>query len=216
MFPLAVLSTRRKKKQEEKRKKERKQKTTTTPYFGAIFSGAFFLLFYSIYLLPFFCRRLLSPSFLLSFSLFLFFSFLFLFLCLFSFPLYFLFSFLFLFLFIYSFILLFTSLFLYPPPFYLLLYYPSSPIESIFIFPFPPSPIFFLSLLLFALCDNLHSQPYPKLVCCSCCLLLAVLLRCFTVTASLLIPAEMLIQGEKYACEACVRGHRVSNCQHFG
>ncbi|EPE08008.1 copper fist dna binding domain-containing protein [Ophiostoma piceae UAMH 11346] len=25
----------------------------------------------------------------------------------------------------------------------------------------------------------------------------------------------MLIQGEKYACEACVRGHRVSNCQHF-
>jgi len=24
----------------------------------------------------------------------------------------------------------------------------------------------------------------------------------------------MLIGGEKYACEACVRGHRVSNCQH--
>ncbi|PBP18147.1 Copper fist DNA binding domain protein [Diplocarpon rosae] len=24
----------------------------------------------------------------------------------------------------------------------------------------------------------------------------------------------MLIKGEKYACEACVRGHRVSNCQH--
>ncbi|KAL9038597.1 MAG: hypothetical protein Q9214_005213 [Letrouitia sp. 1 TL-2023] len=24
----------------------------------------------------------------------------------------------------------------------------------------------------------------------------------------------MLIEGEKYACEACVRGHRVSNCQH--
>jgi hypothetical protein len=24
----------------------------------------------------------------------------------------------------------------------------------------------------------------------------------------------MLINGEKYACEACVRGHRVSNCQH--
>lgn len=26
----------------------------------------------------------------------------------------------------------------------------------------------------------------------------------------------MLIDGEKYACEACVRGHRVSNCQHAG
>jgi len=26
--------------------------------------------------------------------------------------------------------------------------------------------------------------------------------------------ATMLIKGEKYACEACVRGHRVSNCQH--
>lgn len=26
----------------------------------------------------------------------------------------------------------------------------------------------------------------------------------------------MLIDGEKYACEACVRGHRVSNCQHSG
>lgn len=26
----------------------------------------------------------------------------------------------------------------------------------------------------------------------------------------------MLISGEKYACEACVRGHRVSNCQHSG
>jgi hypothetical protein len=25
---------------------------------------------------------------------------------------------------------------------------------------------------------------------------------------------KMLIKGEKYACEACVRGHRVSNCQH--
>lgn len=25
---------------------------------------------------------------------------------------------------------------------------------------------------------------------------------------------DMLIKGEKYACEACVRGHRVSNCQH--
>ncbi|OAA62840.1 copper fist DNA-binding domain containing protein [Niveomyces insectorum RCEF 264] len=25
----------------------------------------------------------------------------------------------------------------------------------------------------------------------------------------------MLIDGEKWACEACVRGHRVSNCQHF-
>jgi hypothetical protein len=25
----------------------------------------------------------------------------------------------------------------------------------------------------------------------------------------------MLIKGEKYACEACVRSHRVSNCQHF-
>ncbi|RDA90414.1 hypothetical protein CP533_1041 [Ophiocordyceps camponoti-saundersi (nom. inval.)] len=24
----------------------------------------------------------------------------------------------------------------------------------------------------------------------------------------------MLINGEKYACDACVRGHRVSNCQH--
>ncbi|KAL8715752.1 MAG: hypothetical protein Q9220_000419 [cf. Caloplaca sp. 1 TL-2023] len=24
----------------------------------------------------------------------------------------------------------------------------------------------------------------------------------------------MLIEGEKYACDACVRGHRVSNCQH--
>ncbi|KAI8721997.1 hypothetical protein NCS52_00342500 [Fusarium sp. LHS14.1] len=24
----------------------------------------------------------------------------------------------------------------------------------------------------------------------------------------------MIIDGEKYACEACVRGHRVSNCQH--
>ncbi|CEJ90974.1 hypothetical protein VHEMI06722 [[Torrubiella] hemipterigena] len=24
----------------------------------------------------------------------------------------------------------------------------------------------------------------------------------------------MIINGEKYACEACVRGHRVSNCQH--
>lgn len=26
----------------------------------------------------------------------------------------------------------------------------------------------------------------------------------------------MLIDGEKYACDACVRGHRVSNCQHTG
>ena len=26
----------------------------------------------------------------------------------------------------------------------------------------------------------------------------------------------MLIDGEKYACEACVRGHRVSTCQHSG
>jgi hypothetical protein len=25
---------------------------------------------------------------------------------------------------------------------------------------------------------------------------------------------NMLIKGEKYACEACVRGHRVSNCRH--
>jgi hypothetical protein len=28
------------------------------------------------------------------------------------------------------------------------------------------------------------------------------------------INANMLIKGEKYACEACVRGHRVSDCQH--
>ena len=27
---------------------------------------------------------------------------------------------------------------------------------------------------------------------------------------------NMLIDGEKYACDACVRGHRVSNCQHSG
>lgn len=26
----------------------------------------------------------------------------------------------------------------------------------------------------------------------------------------------MLIDGEKWACEACVRGHRVSNCHHSG
>lgn len=26
----------------------------------------------------------------------------------------------------------------------------------------------------------------------------------------------MLINGEKYACDACVRGHRVSNCTHNG
>ena len=26
----------------------------------------------------------------------------------------------------------------------------------------------------------------------------------------------MIINGEKWACEACVRGHRVSNCQHSG
>ena len=25
---------------------------------------------------------------------------------------------------------------------------------------------------------------------------------------------DMLIKGEKYACDACVRGHRVSNCRH--
>lgn len=30
------------------------------------------------------------------------------------------------------------------------------------------------------------------------------------------IAPVMLIEGEKYACEACVRGHRVSNCQHSG
>ena len=29
-------------------------------------------------------------------------------------------------------------------------------------------------------------------------------------------PQKMLINGEKYACEACVRGHRVSTCQHTG
>ena len=28
--------------------------------------------------------------------------------------------------------------------------------------------------------------------------------------------SAMLIDGEKYACEACVRGHRVSTCQHSG
>ena len=28
--------------------------------------------------------------------------------------------------------------------------------------------------------------------------------------------AAMLIDGEKYACEACVRGHRVSSCHHSG
>ncbi len=26
----------------------------------------------------------------------------------------------------------------------------------------------------------------------------------------------MIVEGEKYACEACVRGHRVSTCQHSG
>lgn len=26
----------------------------------------------------------------------------------------------------------------------------------------------------------------------------------------------MLIDGEKWACEACVRGHRVSSCHHSG
>ena len=26
----------------------------------------------------------------------------------------------------------------------------------------------------------------------------------------------MLINGEKFACEACVRGHRVSSCHHSG
>lgn len=26
----------------------------------------------------------------------------------------------------------------------------------------------------------------------------------------------MLIDGEKYACDACIRGHRVSSCQHNG
>ncbi|KIM94458.1 hypothetical protein OIDMADRAFT_136366, partial [Oidiodendron maius Zn] len=25
---------------------------------------------------------------------------------------------------------------------------------------------------------------------------------------------NMLIKGEKYACQACVRGHRVTNCRH--
>ncbi|KAL8669103.1 MAG: hypothetical protein Q9168_006296, partial [Polycauliona sp. 1 TL-2023] len=29
-----------------------------------------------------------------------------------------------------------------------------------------------------------------------------------------ILDAAMLIEGEKYACDACVRGHRVSNCQH--
>jgi hypothetical protein len=28
--------------------------------------------------------------------------------------------------------------------------------------------------------------------------------------------AAMLIDGEKWACEACVRGHRVSSCHHSG
>ncbi|MBE3049933.1 hypothetical protein IMZ48_47030 [Candidatus Bathyarchaeota archaeon] len=27
---------------------------------------------------------------------------------------------------------------------------------------------------------------------------------------------KMIVDGEKFACEACVRGHRVSNCQHSG
>ena len=26
----------------------------------------------------------------------------------------------------------------------------------------------------------------------------------------------MLINDEKYACDACVRGHRVSSCSHSG
>lgn len=26
----------------------------------------------------------------------------------------------------------------------------------------------------------------------------------------------MLIDGEKWACEACVRGHRVTTCKHHG
>lgn len=26
----------------------------------------------------------------------------------------------------------------------------------------------------------------------------------------------VMIGGEKYACESCVRGHRVSNCKHEG
>ena len=26
----------------------------------------------------------------------------------------------------------------------------------------------------------------------------------------------MLIGGEKYACESCIKGHRVSNCHHRG
>ena len=30
------------------------------------------------------------------------------------------------------------------------------------------------------------------------------------------ISVVMLVEGEKYACEACVRGHRVSNCYHSG
>lgn len=34
--------------------------------------------------------------------------------------------------------------------------------------------------------------------------------------AGCLLANTMLINGEKWACEACVRGHRVSNCQHNG
>jgi hypothetical protein len=33
-------------------------------------------------------------------------------------------------------------------------------------------------------------------------------------SSALFIACVMIIEGEKYACEACVRGHRVSNCQH--
>jgi len=30
------------------------------------------------------------------------------------------------------------------------------------------------------------------------------------------VDCDMIINGEKYACEACVRGHRVSACSHSG
>lgn len=30
------------------------------------------------------------------------------------------------------------------------------------------------------------------------------------------LPPAMLINGEKFACEACVKGHRVSSCDHQG
>lgn len=26
----------------------------------------------------------------------------------------------------------------------------------------------------------------------------------------------MIIDGEKFACETCIRGHRTTQCQHFG